>query len=102
MRDSKQPLTAGFLQQLAKLKFKCEVRDHGAPGLGVNVGVSGTMSWILRYRRPGGKSAKLTLGPVDLDGARSRGRAKGRRAADVGRRASVGDRRPATRRAAGP
>jgi len=31
------------------------------------------MSWILRYRRPGGKSAKLTLGPVDLNGRGAEG-----------------------------
>ena len=75
MRGSKQPLTAGFLQQLAKLKLKCEIRDYGAPGLGVVVGVTGAMSWILRYRRSG-KSAKLTLGPVDLDGRGAKGEPK--------------------------
>ena len=38
----------------------------------------------MRFRRPGGKAAKLTLGPVDLSGKEIRGRAGNRSAAHAG------------------
>ena len=39
------------------------------PGLYLIVQTSGTKSWALRFRRPTtGKSAKLTLGPLDASG----------------------------------
>jgi len=56
MRGSKQSLTAGLLQTLAQLKLKAEIRDYGAPGLGVMVGQSGAMSWAVRYRQPNGRA----------------------------------------------
>jgi integrase len=46
-----------------------EVSDGGARGLRLIVYPSGERSWIMRFRRPGGKLAKLTLGPVDLSKA---------------------------------
>jgi integrase len=39
-----------------------EVRD-GAHGLALCIYGSGVRSWIVRFRRPGGRPAKLTLGP---------------------------------------
>ena len=41
-----------------------EVSDTGARGLRVVVWPEGTKSFIVRYRRPNGKSAKLTLGQI--------------------------------------
>jgi integrase len=46
-----------------------EIPDGGAKGLHLVIQPSGVKSWALRYRRPNGKNAKLTLGPVDLSGA---------------------------------
>jgi Arm DNA-binding domain len=54
-------------------KQRREVRDGGCPGLRLVIQVSGYKSWALRFRRPGGQSAKLTLGPVDLTGKEADG-----------------------------
>jgi integrase len=45
-----------------------EIRDALAPNLYLVIQAkpSRTMSWALRFRRPNGKAAKLTLGSVDL------------------------------------
>jgi integrase len=43
-----------------------EISDAKAKGLRLVVYPGGRMSWIIRLRRPDGRSAKLTLGPVDL------------------------------------
>jgi integrase len=46
---------------------RLEIPDTGAKGLRLIVQPSGAKSWAMRFRRPDdGKSAKLTLGPVDL------------------------------------
>src|SRR6516164_5370705 len=47
-----------------------EVSDPGARGLRIVVFPSGKKSFIVRYRRPDGKSAKLTLGQIPLTTAR--------------------------------
>jgi integrase len=47
-----------------------EVSDSGARGLRVVVWPEGKKSFIVRYRRPNGKSAKLTLGQIPLVTAR--------------------------------
>lgn len=49
-------------------KHRREVRDGGARGLYLVVHPSGAKSWALRFRTPGGKNAKLTLGTCDLTG----------------------------------
>src|SRR5450759_4351463 len=41
------------------------------PGLFLVIQASGHKSWAMRFRRPSGKPAKLTLGPVDLSGSES-------------------------------
>jgi hypothetical protein len=45
-----------------------EIRDTLAPGLHLVIQPkpTGTRSWALRFRRPDGRPAKLTLGRVDL------------------------------------
>ena len=44
-----------------------EIGDAGT-GLRLVIQASGHKSWAMRFRRLSGKSAKLTLGPVDLSG----------------------------------
>jgi hypothetical protein len=50
---------------------------------------TGFKSWALRFRRPSGKTAKLTLGPADATDVRSR--AGDRCTTDIGGGATTGD-----------
>jgi integrase len=43
-----------------------EIRDTQAPNLYLIIQPSGAKSWALRFRRPNGDPAKLTLGTVDM------------------------------------
>lgn len=61
-------LTAASVEKYRPTKDRREIPDSGAPGLYLIVQSSGRKSWALRFRKPGGRSAKLTLGPVDLSG----------------------------------
>src|SRR5262249_26012474 len=45
-----------------------EISDAGCPGLHLVIQPSGVKSWAMRFRRPDGRSAKLTLGAVDITG----------------------------------
>lgn len=47
---------------------RAEIPDAACPGLFLIVQASGTRSWALRYRRPNGSTAKLTLGRADANG----------------------------------
>jgi integrase len=63
-------LTAPAIAKLrASTKGRREIPDGACPGLHLVIQESGVKSFALRYRRPSGKSAKLTLGRVDLTGA---------------------------------
>jgi integrase len=67
---------AKVLTTAAVLKYKPankrrEIPDGGSPGLYLIVQPRGAKSWALRYRRPSGKSAKLTLGSLDLSATES-------------------------------
>jgi integrase len=64
---SKQ-LTAAAVEKLRPDAHRIEHRDGGCPGLYLIIQTSGHKSWALRFRKPNGKPAKLTLGPVDLSG----------------------------------
>jgi integrase len=66
-------LTAAAVSRLKSGKQRREVRDGGAQGLRLCIQVSGHKSWVMRFRRPSGKSAKLTLGPVDPTGKEADG-----------------------------
>jgi integrase len=62
---------AKILTDAAVEKFKSgatrrEIADAKATGLYLVVQPSGAKSWALRFRRPDGRPAKLTLGPVDF------------------------------------
>jgi integrase len=48
--------------------LRAEYPDAACPGLYLVVQPRGARSWALRYRRPGGKSAKLTLGDAGKGG----------------------------------
>src|SRR5258708_38351432 len=44
------------------------IRDAGARSLYLVITPSGHRSWLMRFRRPGGKPGKIVLGPVALSG----------------------------------
>jgi integrase len=61
-------LTALSLHTFRPGAKRREIRDAQSPGLYLIVQAkpSRTMSWAMRFRRPDGRGAKLTLGQVDL------------------------------------
>lgn len=61
-------LTEPTLRQYRAGPQRREIRDSQAPGLYLVIQPkpSRTISWALRFRRPDGRAAKLTLGTVDL------------------------------------
>jgi integrase len=61
-------LTAPAVQRLRPGKERREIPDGGCAGLYLVIQPGGRKGWALRFRRPGGTTAKLTLGPVDLSG----------------------------------
>jgi Arm DNA-binding domain len=63
-----KPLTAIAVKSFKSGKVRRELPDGGCPGLYLVIQSSGQKSWALRFRRPNGKPAKLTLGPLDLSG----------------------------------
>jgi integrase len=65
---AKTHLTAAAVLRLKPAAVRREVPDAGAVGLRLVIQPSGAKSWALRFRRPGGRLAKLTLGPLDPTG----------------------------------
>jgi Arm DNA-binding domain len=61
-------LTVAAIEKLKPGPVHREIADAGAPGLALCIQPSGARSWIVRYRRPEGRPAKLTLGTVDVMG----------------------------------
>jgi integrase len=61
-------LTVAAVRKYAPQARRREIRDSLAPSLYLVVQPKpgGTKSWAMRFRRPGGRPAKLTLGRVDL------------------------------------
>jgi integrase len=61
-------LTVAAVRKYAPQGRRREIRDTLAPGLYLLIQPKpkGTKSWAMRFRRPGGKPAKLTLGRVEL------------------------------------
>ena len=66
-------LTAAGIARYKPSKERREIRDGAATGLYLILQESGQRSFALRFRKPNGKPAKLTLGPVDVSGVESRG-----------------------------
>jgi hypothetical protein len=63
-------LTAAAVAKLRAAKEARQVLDGGVPGLYLQVQPSGHKSWIMRFRRPSGVQAKLTLGRADVSSSR--------------------------------
>jgi integrase len=61
-------LTSAAVERYRPTRKRREIRDNGAQGLYLIIQPSGAKSWALRFRRPDGAPAKLTLGPVDSTG----------------------------------
>ncbi len=61
-------MTAAAVKNYRPGDGRREISDGGCPGLYLVIQASGHRSWAMRFRRPNGKPAKLTLGPVDLSG----------------------------------
>ena len=61
-------ITAAAVRNYRPGERRREIPDGGCPGLYLVIQASGHRSWAMRFRRPNGKPAKLTLGPVDLSG----------------------------------
>lgn len=61
-------LTVPSVEKYRAKAHRREISDARAPGLYLVIQPkpSGAKSWALRFRRPDGRPAKLTLGPVDL------------------------------------
>ena len=61
-------LTQAAVERYRGGKARREIPDARAQGLYLVIQPSGKKSWALRFRRPNGQPAKLTLGPVDFGG----------------------------------
>ena len=59
-------LTAAAVEKLRPDKVRVEIPDGGCPGLFLIIQPSGVKSYALRYRRPDGRNAKLTIGRADV------------------------------------
>ena len=100
-------LTDAAVKKLKPHKKRREVPD--AHGLHLVIQPSGHKSWALRFRRPDGRTAKLTLGSCDVSGAELEGEpaigghltlaAARRLAAEVNRQRALGKDVIAERRA---
>src|ERR1700687_2899780 len=66
-------LTAAGIARYKPGKVRREIRDGAATGLYLILQESGQRSFALRFRKPNGKPAKLTLGPVDVAGVEQAG-----------------------------
>src|SRR5262245_23437137 len=72
---AKRRLTPLSVRKLRAGKARREIPDATMPGLHLVIQPTGRRVWALRLRRPDGRSAKITLGPVDttnrevIDGA---------------------------------
>lgn len=62
------PLTTAAVLKLKPSAKPRVIRDAGARSLYLAIMPSGHKSWLMRFRRPGGKPGKLVLGPVDMSG----------------------------------
>jgi integrase len=66
-------LTSAAVAKLRSTDARQVIRDGASQSLYLVVQPSGHKSWLMRFRKPNGKIAKLVLGPVDLSGAETSG-----------------------------
>src|ERR1700750_2895275 len=64
-------LTAVAIEKMRATGERKEIADDLSVGLRLIIQPSGAKSWAMRFPRPNGKPAKLTLGTVNLDKAAS-------------------------------
>ncbi|MGB3743089.1 MAG: Arm DNA-binding domain-containing protein, partial [Xanthobacteraceae bacterium] len=62
-------LTTAGINRYRPTAKRREVRDSAVRGLYLVIHPTGQKSFVMRFCRPGGQPAKLTLGPLDLTGA---------------------------------
>jgi integrase len=70
---SNPSLTSAAVRKLRAGKDRREIPDGGCPGLRLVIQPSGSKSWCVRFRRPSGQPAKLTLGTCDDSGREGHG-----------------------------
>ena len=68
----KKKLTAAAVKKYTAKAKRREIPDALGLYLVIQAKPSGAKSWALRFRRPDGRPAKLTLGPVDLSARETR------------------------------
>ena len=66
-------LTEAAVRKLRPSAKRRVVRDGGGRSLYLVIQPSGARSWMMRFRRPGGKAGKIVLGSVDLSGSEVQG-----------------------------
>jgi integrase len=64
---TKRSLSAGGIPKIKATSTRQEIPDKGAAGLHLVIQPSGAKSFALRFRRPNGARAKVTLGPFNPD-----------------------------------
>ncbi len=69
-------LTNAAVRKYAPGSKRRRIRDNGAKSLFLIIEPSGHKSWQMRFRRPDGKPAKITLGPFDASGRELKGEPK--------------------------
>jgi integrase len=73
MTQPRTKLTAAAIGRYRPAAKRREIADAGCPGLRLIVQPSGALSFALRFRKPNGVQAKLTLGPYDSTGEELKG-----------------------------
>jgi integrase len=66
-------LTVAAVERFKPTGKRRWIRDAGAQSLYLVIQPSGHRSWVMRFRRPDGKPAKIVLGSVDLRGRELKG-----------------------------
>jgi integrase len=67
-------LTDAAARRLVPGKKRRFIRDGATPSLYLVISPSGARSWMMRFRRPGGRPGKLVLGAHDMSGREPVGR----------------------------
>ena len=66
-------LTAAAIKKFTPARKRRVIRDGGARSLYLIIQPSGHKSWLMRFRGPTGKAAKMVIGSVDLSGSEVQG-----------------------------
>jgi Arm DNA-binding domain len=66
VKDRPTALTDAAVRKYKKTDKRRVIRDLGMKSLYLIIQPSGTKSWMMRFRRPDGRSGKIVLGSFDL------------------------------------